>query len=114
MDCVLDTGKNAFHGLRDDTRLPVVSYFERGKGQHPYIPQWEECEDVLTGVEVFPEAVHPQVNTTELHLCYVVPGDLVVNRFVFGSGDEFVEVEFWRSGAGGLRVLGIEFDGLEA
>jgi len=43
---------------------------------------------------------------------YVVPGDLVVNRPVFGSGDEFIEVEFWRSDAGGFCVLGVEFDGL--
>jgi len=43
---------------------------------------------------------------------YVVPGDLVVNRFVFGPGVESVEVEFWRSGAGGFRLLGVELDGL--
>jgi len=30
---------------------------------------------------------------------YVVPGDLVVNGFILGSGDEFVKVVFWRSGA---------------
>jgi len=27
------------------------------------------------------------------------PGDLVVNGLVLGSSDEFVEMEFWRSGA---------------
>jgi len=42
---------------------------------------------------------------------YLVPGELIVNRFVLGSGDEFVGVEFWRSGAGGFRISGIEFDG---
>jgi len=31
-----------------------------------------------------------------------------------GSGDEFVEVEFWRGSAGGFCILGVEFDGLGA
>jgi len=44
----------------------------------------------------------------------VVSGDLVVNGFVLGSGDEFVEVEFWRGGAGGFCILRVEFDGLGA
>jgi hypothetical protein len=42
----------------------------------------------------------------------MVPRDLVVNRFILGSGDEFVKVELWRSGGRGFCVLGIEFDGL--
>jgi len=45
----------------------------------------------------------------------VVPGDLVVNRFVFGSGDEFVEVEFgmgeWRILCTGLSLMVWEPDG---
>jgi len=43
---------------------------------------------------------------------YVVPGDLVATGFIFGSGDDFVEVVFWRSGARGFCASGIEFDGL--
>ena len=42
----------------------------------------------------------------------MVPGN--PNGFVLGFGDEFVEVEFWRSGAGGFWLLGIEFNGLGA
>jgi len=40
---------------------------KEAKGQHPYIPQWEECEDELTRVKFFPEAFRPQANT-ELYL----------------------------------------------
>jgi hypothetical protein len=40
--------------------------------------------------------------------------DFVVNRFILGSGDEFVEMEFRRSGAGRFCVLRVEFDSLGA
>jgi len=42
----------------------------------------------------------------------MVPGNLVVNGLILGSGNDFVEVEFWRSGGRGFCVLGVEFDGL--
>lgn len=29
----------------------------------------------------------------------MVSGNLIVDGFILGSGDEFVEMEFWRSGA---------------
>ena len=40
---------------------------------------------------------------------YVVSGDLVVNGFVLGSGDELAEVEFWRGSPWGFCILGAEF-----
>ena len=43
----------------------------------------------------------------------MVPCDLVVNGFIFGSGDEFVEMEFWGCGGGVFCVLRVEFDSLE-
>ena len=43
----------------------------------------------------------------------MVPGDLVVNRLVLGSSNEFAEVEFW-SGGRGFCVLRVEFNGLGA
>jgi len=42
----------------------------------------------------------------------MVSGNLVVNRFILGSGNEFIEVEFWRSGGRRFCVLRVEFDGL--
>jgi hypothetical protein len=44
----------------------------------------------------------------------VLPCDLVTNGLIFGTGDKFVEVEFWRRVAGGFCVLRVEFDGLGA
>ena len=42
----------------------------------------------------------------------MVPGDLVLNRFVPGSGDEVVKAELGRSGVGEFCIMGIEFRGL--
>ena len=40
----------------------------------------------------------------------MVSGDFVVDGFILRPGDEFVEMEFRRSIAGGFRVLRVEFD----
>ena len=42
----------------------------------------------------------------------MVPGDLVIDRLILGSGNEFVEVKFWGSGGRRFCVLRVEFDGL--
>ena len=44
----------------------------------------------------------------------MLPGDIVVDRLILRSSDEFVEVEFGGSGPCGFCVLGVEFDGLGA
>lgn len=38
--------------------------------------------------------------------------DLVIDRFILGTSDEFIEMKFWRSGTGGFGVLRVELDGL--
>lgn len=40
----------------------------------------------------------------------MISRDFVVNGFILGTGDELVEMEFWRSCAGGFCILRVEFD----
>ena len=39
----------------------------------------------------------------------MVSCDLIVKGFILGSGDEFVEMKFWRNSAGGFSVSRVEF-----
>ena len=113
--CMLDVGEDVFHRSRDNTGLFIVSRLERGKElapSHTGMGRTRGQTHQGEGLSGRGLSVGKYNGVVTLHSGdYVVPGDLVVNRFVFGSGDELVEVEFWRSGAGGFRVLGIEFDG---
>jgi len=96
---VLDVGENIFGRSKDDTRLFVVSRLERGKSQNCPKPPWGRTQgrthqgEGLSGCGLS-AGEHNSIVT--LHSGeYVVPGNLVVNRFV---SDLVKSLPKWHSG----------------
>ena len=99
---VLDVGEDIFHCSGDDTRLIIVSRLKI-----------EEVSTILHLCRKGTDGAHQGEGLSGRGLPigkhdrivtfhsgdYVIPGDLVVNGFILRSGDEFIEVELWRSSA---------------
>ena len=114
---MFDVGEDVFHSSRDNTRLVVISRLEKQTVStatllHREKPDHTHQRERLSRSSL-PVGKHNGIVT--LHSGNnMISRDLVVNGFILRSGDEFVEMEFWRSSAGGFRVLGVEFYGLGA
>lgn len=112
---MFNVGEDVFHGPRDDPRLVVVSRLVKGIKRSALLSEqttknWTHQGERLSGSGL-PVGKHNRIVT--LHSGNdVISRDFVIYGFILGTGDEFIKMKFWRSGAGGFCVLRVEFDGL--